>query len=321
MIVARSAVELAALRPLWEELTKLSPKTCFQGFTWNLLAAELFADRATPLAMAVESDSGAAIIPACVNLGANRIELLGEALFDYRDVLRVGEGDALRAAWQRLADCNLPVSVTAVQPEAKQSSWADFTVHEFARAPWVDASQVSENEFRAAHPRVGSRLRKIERKGVSLREYCGIARDMVTRLYQLKCDQFAGDANNIFRDQVRRQFMVEIAAAEGDNCSVFTLEDQAAGIIAGLVTFLDGPIRRFYTIYFDPKWAAYSPGVALMFEATARSLAEGISCDYMTGEYPYKLRFANASRMLYRVEASAEELGEIARADAERRVA
>jgi len=45
---------------------------------------------------------------------------------------------------------------------------------------------------------------------------------------------------------------------------------------------------------------------------TARSLAEGMSCDYMTGEYPYKLRLANASRPLYKVEMSAQELGDVA---------
>jgi CelD/BcsL family acetyltransferase involved in cellulose biosynthesis len=88
-----------------------------------------------------------------------------------------------------------------------------------------------------------------------------------------------------------------------------------------LVTFLDAGIRRFYTIYFDPQWAVYSPGVALVFEATALSLEQGLSCDYMTGEYPYKLRFANASRMLYRVEASAAQLATVAQALAKRKVA
>ena len=95
-------------------------------------------------------------------------------------------------------------------------------------------------------------------------------------------------------------------------CELFTLENAAGKLIAGLVSFRDGNIRRCYTIYFHPEWARYSPGVALLYEVTARSLGEGLSCDYMTGEYPYKLRLANASRPLYRVEASAEELADIA---------
>jgi CelD/BcsL family acetyltransferase involved in cellulose biosynthesis len=101
---------------------------------------------------------------------------------------------------------------------------------------------------------------------------------------------------------------------------VFTLEDSSGCIVAGLVTFLDHEVRRFYTIYFDPEWAAYSPGVALVFAATAISLEQGVSCDYMTGEYGYKLRFANASRMLFRIDASAEQIAAIAQ-ERERRIA
>jgi CelD/BcsL family acetyltransferase involved in cellulose biosynthesis len=153
----------------------------------------------------------------------------------------------------------------------------------------------------------------MQRKGVTLHQYSGAERDQVSRIYQFKCDQFAGDVSNVFRDQRRREFMVAVAATEAEKCKVFTLEDAAGSIVAGLVTFLDGGgIRRFYTIYFDPQWAVYSPGVALVFEATALSLEQGLSCDYMTGEYPYKLRFANASRMLYRVEASAAQLAAVA---------
>jgi CelD/BcsL family acetyltransferase involved in cellulose biosynthesis len=220
-----------------------------------------------------------------------------------------------------LSECGLPLSVTAIQPEAAQSCWAGFTTDDFARAPWVDADSLNEREFRAAHSRAGSRLRKLQRKGVGLREYSGSEREVVRRIYELKCDQFAADENNIFRERERREFMIGIAAQEGERCRVFTLEDEADCIVAGLVAFLDGPIRRFYTIYFDPQWAHYSPGVALVFEVTARSLAEGLSCDYMTGEYPYKLRFANASRMLYRVEASPGEIAAIARAEIQRRIA
>ena len=49
----------------------------------------------------------------------------------------------------------------------------------------------------------------------------------------------------------------------------------------------------------------------MLFEATARSLADGLHCDYMTGEYPYKLRFANASRPLYQLAVNAQQLADI----------
>jgi CelD/BcsL family acetyltransferase involved in cellulose biosynthesis len=318
--LARSASELMALRPLWDRLLKRNRKTMFQRFEWNWLAAEIFRERFLPAVAAVESDAGAAIIPACINLGTSRLELLGESLFDYRDVLHVGEADVLRAAWEVLGEFNLPLSITAVEASAVHD-WSDFPATEFVSAPWVDASRMTEREFRSAHSRVGSRLRRIQRKGVILHDYSGAQSELVRHLYHLKCDQFASDENNIFRTEARRAFMVAIAAREAENCRIFTLEDGTGCIVAGLVTFLDAAIRRFYTIYFDPAWAAHSPGVTLVFEVTARSLAQGLNCDYMTGEYPYKLRFANASRMLFRVEASTSDIRTVAQRPRQLRIA
>ena len=76
--------------------------------------------------------------------------------------------------------------------------------------------------------------------------------------------------------------MIEAARLEAGDCKIYALE-QAEELVAAVLTFRDGGIRRFYTIYFDPAWAHYSPGQALLFEATALSLEEGLSCDYMTG--------------------------------------
>lgn len=310
-IVARSADELDTLKPLWDELSRQSTMTIFQSFGWNRLVAEAFTDRLSPLVCAVQSERGAAIIPAAINRQANRLELLGETLFDYRDVLHAGDPDMLEVAWHTLAELELPLSVTAVQPGNAAKNWQELDPLEFARAPWVDASKITAEHFRLLHTRAARQMRRMQKRGISLHEYSGGHSDQIRRLYQLKCDQFSADANNVFRDERRRDFMVAVAAADAEKCRVFTLEDGAGCIVAGLVTFLDRAVRRFYTIYFDPEWAVYSPGVALVFEATALSLEQGLSCDYMTGEYPYKLRFANASRMLYRVEASAAQLAAV----------
>lgn len=320
-IVASSAGELDRLKPLWSDLFRQSPKTMFQSFEWNRKAAEIFNDHLAPMVCAVESENGAVIIPAAINRHSNRLELLGENLFDYRDLLHAGDNDVLQVGWEMLAEVDLPLSVTAVQPENAKVYWRDFDPIEFARAPWVDADVLTAAQFRALHTRAARQLRRMQRKGVALHQYSGAASDRVRRIYQLKCDQFSGDTSNVFRDERRRDFMVAIAAHEAEKCQVFTLEDGVGCLVAGLVTFLDGDISRFYTIYFDPEWAVYSPGVALVCEATALSLEQGLSCDYMTGEYPYKMRFANATRMLYRVEASASQLVSVAEGIAKRKIA
>ena len=308
--IARSASEMARIAPLWNELLKGQAHTMFQSFAWNRLAAEIFRDRAAPYVVWAESDSGAAIIPAAINQADNRIELLGEALFDYRDVLCAGDHEMLRLAWQELAGLGKPLRVVSL--ERTDNRWSEFPIARFAKAPMVDSSRVDESAFRLAHSRLGRQLRRLQRLGISLHVRSGRNTSAVRRLYECKRNRFAADSGNLFTDQRRCDFMVAAATMEGDRCEVFTLEKDGGALIAGLVTFRDGDIRRFYTIYFHPDWARYSPGIALLYEVTARSLAEGLSCDYMTGEYPYKLRLANASRPLYKVEMSAQELAEAA---------
>jgi len=79
--------------------------------------------------------------------------------------------------------------------------------------------------------------------------------------------------------------------------------------IAALLSFRDGTVQRFYTTWFNPAWRRYSPGSALLYEVTRLSLAEGLECDYMTGEQPFKLRLATGVKPLYQLAMSAEAAG------------
>lgn len=308
--IARSVGEMDCLSQLWNEMLVVTPHSIFQRYAWNRLAARVFRDRLAPAVVAVESDSGAAIIPAAIHHKARRLELLGEALFDYRDVLHVGDPEVLRLAWERLAGLELPLSVISVEAPSAAVGWQQFPLVPYARAPQVRRDLIGEEDFRAAHSRLGRQFRRIQKMGAFLRVYSGGDSDLVRCLYARKSEQFASDTNNIFCDALRRDFMVAVAAAEEERCDIFTFETDD-NLVAGLVTFREARWRRFYTICFDSGWACYSPGVVLIYEATARSLASGLSCDYMTGEHPYKMRFANSSRPLYRVEISAEQLADI----------
>ena len=126
----------------------------------------------------------------------------------------------------------------------------------------------------------------------------------------------AGDPHNLFVDQLRIHFVLAAAAAEPDAWEIFTLERESH-VVAALVTFSDRGVRRFYTVYYDHGWSRYSPGTALLYEATRLSLAEGLDCDYMTGEQSHKMRLATSRVPLYRVELSS---GKSRSGDAARRL-
>jgi CelD/BcsL family acetyltransferase involved in cellulose biosynthesis len=316
IVTARSAAEMDRLEPLWKRILEQQEHTIFQRFSWNRLAAEIFQERMQPMVVAVESDAGVAIVPAALGAEGSCAELLGESLFDYRDVLHTGNPEVLRRAWEPIADLAVPFYATAIENFAIGQRWSRSSLQLFAKAPMVDSQLATEAAFRSAHSRMGRQMRRMEKRGLTLRLATGAESELVRRIYDLKCDQFAGDPHNVFRDARRREFMVAVCALEGAACTLFTLQDQAGCIVAALVTFRDGRVRRFYTIYFDPAWAQHSPGVTLVYEATALSLAEGLSCDYMTGEYPYKLRFANASRQLWGAAWTGEELAAMTKQEA-----
>jgi len=311
--IAQSPTEMESLALLWEHLLKQQSHTVFQKFSWNRLAAQMFGDRMRPYVVSVEADSGAAIIPAAINHHATgQVEFLGENLFDYRDILHAGDVEVLALAWQQLARCEQSIYVAGIEQAAVSVRWMNIPLSEFAPAPVVDRSLIDENAFRLAHSRLGRQMRRLEHKGVHFRRSSGNESASIRRLYQAKREHFGAADDNVFYDQQRCEFMIALAALEGSGCEFFSLADDAGTLIAGLLTFRDELFRRFYTIYFHPQWARYSPGVALLYEVTAMSLREGLTCDYMTGEYPYKMRLANSSRPLFKLALNAQELRDVA---------
>src|SRR4051812_4334276 len=90
---------METLRESWESLPA---PTIFQRFDLNLLAAQIFS-RQPPVVFKAETDSGLAIIPACLDLKRKRITLLGEELFDYRCAFAQGDSAVLKECWRALA--------------------------------------------------------------------------------------------------------------------------------------------------------------------------------------------------------------------------
>jgi len=202
------------------------------------------------------------------------------------------------------------VQITAVRGDAR-NRWLDigFSDEPFVTAPCVRRQDIDAENFAAHHHRSARVLRRLGRMGVEFRQHCGTNTGVVRSVYELKAAQTVSEGVNLFADSTRREFLVATAGLGA--CDVFTLQS-AGTLVAALVTFRDGAVRRFYTTYYDHAWAHFSPGIALLFESTRRSLAEGFDCDYMTGEQSHKMRFSTSSVPLYRIDTTAERLASIA---------
>jgi CelD/BcsL family acetyltransferase involved in cellulose biosynthesis len=305
--VCRSPDEMLRVRSLWDRFQAAGNYTVFQNFDLNLLAAARFAKREEPYVVCVESPNGAAIIPAVLRRGDGTIRLLGEELFDYRTFLHTGDDEVLQAALGALAELGSPLEIVALR-EVDRSAVSDpLQIVPFAAAPSVNCALISAGEFAAAHLRLARNLRRLERLGFELRSYNGDNPLLLRSIYSAKAGQ---SDSSLFHDSERVEFMVSAAGLMPDAFEIFTL--QCGGTVAAAVVALrDGRWRRFYTGWFAAEYEKHSPALALIYEITRQSLADGLDCDYMTGEQPYKMRLATNSVPLYRALATSDELAAI----------
>lgn len=309
--------DLGSVQSLWEELAKAPGATMFQSYVWNETALRVFEAREVPHVVVVENDAGVVLLPCVIGQKCQTIHLAGEALFDYRNALLRGDEKILQNAWEIVADWDHDFEFKALAGEESRQPWNGLPIEFFTNAPRIEAGELSVDKFLSSHSRLGRHSRRIRKQGVKLRRHPGSNQALVKLIYELKAEQeVAGD---LFRDPLRREFMIEIAGRPEVQCEIFTYET-ASALVAALLTFRDRTVRRCYTTYFDAQWATYSPGQVLLFDVVAESLREGLDCDFMTGEYPYKNRLATSMVPLYRVRATSEELREAAHRDFSERV-
>lgn len=302
---ATSAVELEALRPLWEKLEATPSATMFQSYVWNMAAARHFTDRERPSVVALESDVGAVIVPAAVTAQGSA-SFMGEMLFDYRDVLAAGDRALVGEALGEIGKAGYDLYLPAIRDGGRlDSAYGDLQA--WVGAPLLRGSDLGPDAFLARHFKARKQMRRLRAAGAGFARYHGNSSTLVKWIYARKAEQFASASVDIFSDPVRQRCMLDIAAASGAHCDVFTIEFGSA-TVAALLTFRDKRVRRLYTIWHDARWDEFSPGIVLLLHACHESLREGLDVDFLTGEQPHKTRFATGRVQLHRFRAAAARL-------------
>jgi CelD/BcsL family acetyltransferase involved in cellulose biosynthesis len=309
--------ELESLSSLWNSLYREEQNTVFQRFDWNLLAAQSFAAREGPFVVSAKASWGAAIIPAVVRYSDSSLRLLGEELFDYRGFLHQGDEEVLRAALGALAPVWRPLEIVAMRESEARRHGYGLELAPFSGAPFISPQHISADEFGHEHRRLSRNLRRLKQLGFEYRMHDGGNAALIRTIYKLKASQ---DRESLFHDSIRVAFLAQLARLDSSRFEIFTLES-GTYLAAALVTLRDGSCRRFYTGYFHPALVKLSPALSLIYQVTQESLEVGLTCDYMTGKQPYKLRLAKDCVPLYRMKASAEQLSVIAARHADARQA
>jgi CelD/BcsL family acetyltransferase involved in cellulose biosynthesis len=301
----RSIQELDQLGAKWRWLEGQCDGTLFQSYELNRRVAEWFSARETPNVVVAESDSGMAIIPAVRR--QHELGLIGETLFDYRDVLSAGDSTVLERAWQQLARSGMPLEVTALRGDANRARWHSLSPKTFCNAPTTRRRDLSAKQFVAVHKKSAKASRRLAREGLTLICRRSGLQSIAEWVYRRKAE-WNGHSENLFHDLQRQNLMLYIVNNDILDCDIWSYETSDGEVAAALVCFRHGQRRHFYTIHHDARWERFSPGQVLIFDVTRESLAEGLDVDFMTGEYAYKNRLATAKVPLYRVMASPGEM-------------
>jgi CelD/BcsL family acetyltransferase involved in cellulose biosynthesis len=295
--IIERAEHLGSIADVWERLYRAMPEvTMFQQFELNHAIATLFEEREKLFVVCVETAQGVAIIPACVRRDC--VSFIGEELFDYRDVL-ANDAHALDIAWREVDRIGLDIKVKAVRgPRA----WA--AMQPFAAAPFLPI-----NRRLPRNKDLERNLRKLVEGGCELKSFVSGAelRSGVRNMYTLKGRQTAG---SLFADPLRVEAVVKMVGLPKlhPEFHVVTRDERIA---AAVLTFVDGDVCRFYGTYFDEEWAKSSPGVSLLYRVVQQAQRRGLHFDFMTGEQPYKMRFASEAVPLHIAARSAPACGPV----------
>ena len=287
--IIEDACDLPKIEGLWRELYLQSDSaTLFQSFSINRNAAQVFAQRERPYVVAIDGDCGAAIIPACVH--QNGLRFIGEELFDYPSTLASCE-TALWHAWKALESFASPLHLRGIR---EPGFWTQV-------APFAGAPHRGADVPLPKHARMEKNLHALLATGccMEMLPQGPALSAAVRRMYTLKGKHRSGA---LFRDPLRVEGVVAMCEAEDLQPELHVLFSGEELVTAAL-TFIDRATCHFYGIYFDERWAVYSPGVALLYHLVKQAQSRGLDFDFMTGEQPYKLRFASGIRQLFQVAA------------------
>lgn len=236
-----------------------------------------------------------------------RLITLGAGMFDYCDAIGAPSVAALRAA------AEVPREVPGLRAD---SSWAaawralapDWGAPRHC-APFLAAGLGAE-ELDCRHPKAAERLRRIARQGAwgavtdpssraALLEW--LLRQKQERMQALGRDNVLGapEAAWLRRMVARYPQFAELWRGEiGGRCA------------AGFLTWRGTGVRYGYLLAFAPEFARFSPGVLLLYHVLRECQREGREMDFLTGDQPFKLRFAAGRRDLFHLRLPAAQAGQ-----------
>ncbi len=285
---------LAGLEGAWRAASSAGPGSVFQEYAFARQWARTFACEAE-IAVWANNDPPL-IVPLAIRAG--RLGLIGEGLFDYLDVIGGGSPDAgceaaeaaLALDWRASRFTGIPAG------SPHEGFWRALAgaALPFAAAPVRASGSGLDRE----HPRIARRW-AATRVTVALAEAPAARRRRLAWLLDHKARELAtrGMANVLGR--LEQAWLVAMVEQEPRLSELWELQ-RGGDTLAALLCWRGQRVRYAYTISYEPRAAALSPGVLALYGVLRHTMSEGRSFNFLTGEQEFKLRFATHREQLLR---------------------
>lgn len=284
---------------LWRNAFEQAPGHFFQRFEPSLHWARIYAADASLRIWRHPSEPAL----AAFTVRNGQLTMLGQGLFDYVDMVGTASPAAQRQLarqlldWQEWrqfeatgvpADSRFTVFWEALQPEQEIYSAAPLLLNPL--------------RFQQEHGRAAHRWRQCLQAGWQLRQLWqhDERQALLHWILEQKEQALRAQGRCNVLDQAAVRWLQTMVTRAPEMTELWQLH-RGAETIAGLLSWCSTPVRYAYTISYSGQAAAMSPGILLLYGVLCNSVAAGLRFDFLTGEQPFKLRFADARRRLLRL--------------------
>jgi CelD/BcsL family acetyltransferase involved in cellulose biosynthesis len=299
-----AGADLRRLEPLWQALVDPNRGSIFERFELARAWAEVYGSSCELRVWSCES--AGIIAPFAVR--DSELTLLGDGMFDYPDLIGRPEEAALDELASQLVSWDRwrTLKITGVRADSPfRSFWRRLGAAEepYSAAPLCDFRAPAELDRR--HPKASDRLRALLRRGAEFRRIEGGDRRsaLLEWILRRKSDRMveSGVANVL--GPLEQQWLRKMTARHPELVELWALSQQGEWM-SGFLTWSTEHTRYGYSLSFAPEFARFSPGVLLLYGCLRQTMADGRRMDLLTGEQPFKMRFADRVSPVLRIRAA-----------------
>ncbi len=286
--------DLGPLAEVWQAAAASGAGSVFQSYAFARQWARCYAGEAE-LRIGWQA-TPPLIVPLAVRRG--RLELMGEGLFDYLDLIGRAEANGQGEAAERARGWGCAAAqFTGVGAGTRFGVfWQGLgaEARPYAAAPVRAAGARLEGE----HRRLEARWRRAQ-PTLRLETEAGARRHLLAWLLDHKARGLAGRGERNVLGAREQNWLAAMVEGEPELSELWALE-RGGRRLSALLAWQSRDARYGYTISYEEEAAELSPGILLLFAVVRHTMNEGRSFHFLTGEQAYKRRFATHGAALLR---------------------